>query len=196
MRIEYARRVSRRRFLEGLTLTGTAGLLGLHARRVAAEPPPETTTLRLVVARGSICAAPMFLAEDFLPGEGFTEVQYLKTATIDEQRTALASTEGHFTMLFSAPSLILIEAGTPLVLLAGVHVGCLELFGTDRVRTIRDLKGKSVAVWDLGGPGHTFVASMATYVGLDPRHDIHWVVMSRPEAVQRLAEGKIDALLA
>ena len=34
---------TRRRFIGGLTLAGTAGLLGLYPRRVAAEPPPETT---------------------------------------------------------------------------------------------------------------------------------------------------------
>ena len=38
---------TRRRFLGGVTLAGMAGLLGLHAGPVAAEPPPETTTLRL-----------------------------------------------------------------------------------------------------------------------------------------------------
>jgi len=46
MHSQHARRFSRRRFLGGMTLAGTAGLLGLPARRVAAEPPPETTTLR------------------------------------------------------------------------------------------------------------------------------------------------------
>ena len=37
---------TRRGFLGGLTLTGAAGLLSLHPRTSAAEPPPETTTLR------------------------------------------------------------------------------------------------------------------------------------------------------
>ena len=37
---------SRREFL-GMTLAGTAGLLGLKPESLAAEPPPETTTLRL-----------------------------------------------------------------------------------------------------------------------------------------------------
>jgi hypothetical protein len=46
MSTQHARPFSRRRFLGGLTLVGTAGFLGLHARRVAAEPPPETTTIR------------------------------------------------------------------------------------------------------------------------------------------------------
>jgi NitT/TauT family transport system substrate-binding protein len=47
MSAQQARQLSRRRFLSGLTLAGTAGLLGLHPRLVAAEPPPEVTTLRL-----------------------------------------------------------------------------------------------------------------------------------------------------
>ena len=76
MRTQHARRCSRRRFLGELTLAGTAGLLGLPARRVAAEPPPETTRLRLHKTPG-ICVAPQFVAEELLHAEGFTEVQYI-----------------------------------------------------------------------------------------------------------------------
>jgi NitT/TauT family transport system substrate-binding protein len=65
-----------------------------------------------------------------------------------------------------------VDAGDPIVMLAGVHVGCFELFGTDRVHTIRDLQGKTVAVQGLGSSQHVFLASMAAYVGLDPRKDI------------------------
>jgi NitT/TauT family transport system substrate-binding protein len=43
---------TRRRFLGELTVAGTAGLLGRPARSVAAEPPPETTRLRLVRVPG------------------------------------------------------------------------------------------------------------------------------------------------
>jgi NitT/TauT family transport system substrate-binding protein len=77
MHIQHARRFSRRRLLGGLTLAGMAGLLGVRPRPVAAEPPPETTRLRLGRDPG-ICVAPYFVAEEFLPGEGFTEVQYVE----------------------------------------------------------------------------------------------------------------------
>jgi NitT/TauT family transport system substrate-binding protein len=43
---------------------------------VAAEPPPETTRLRLPKTPG-ICVAPQFVAEELLHAEGFTEVQYV-----------------------------------------------------------------------------------------------------------------------
>jgi NitT/TauT family transport system substrate-binding protein len=65
------------RFLRGLTLAGTAGVLGWHPRRAAAEPPPETTRIRLVKVP-SICRAPQFIAEVLLAGEGFTEVHYIE----------------------------------------------------------------------------------------------------------------------
>jgi NitT/TauT family transport system substrate-binding protein len=174
---QHARPFSRRRFLGRVTLVGTAGLLGLCPRRGAAEPPPETTKLRLV-RNPAICVAAEYVAEELLHGEGFTEVQYVKQATDAEKGPALASGEVDLTQFFSAPFLLRVEAGDPLVLLAGVHVGCFELFGAERVRAIRDLKGKTVAVPALGGFQHVFLASVVTYVGLDPAKDITWVIQS------------------
>jgi NitT/TauT family transport system substrate-binding protein len=191
---QHARPFSRRRFLGRMTLVGTAGLLGLCPRRGAAEPPPETTKLRLV-RNPAICVAAEYVAEELLHGEGFTEVQYVKQATDAEKGPALASGEVDLTQFFSAPFLLRVEAGDPLVLLAGVHVGCFELFGAERVRAIRDLKGKTVAVPALGGFQHVFLASVVTYVGLDPAKDITWVIHPPAEAVRLFAEGKIDAFL-
>ena len=79
MRTQHARPCSRRRFLGGLTLAGTAGLLGLHPRPVAAEPPPETTTLRLAQT-ASICQAPQYVVEALFEAEGFTDVQFVGEA--------------------------------------------------------------------------------------------------------------------
>ena len=187
--------ISRREFLNGLTLAWTAGLLGLRPDAAAAEPPPEMTTLRVVIRVGSICQAPLYVAEELLHGEGFTEVQYVKKETTVGARQSVASGEAHITMAFSAPTIILIEERDPIVFLAGVHVGCLELFGTDRVRAIRDLRGKTVAVPALVSTQHIFIASMVAYVGLDPRKDIKWVTHAT-DSVRLLTEGKIDAFLA
>jgi len=56
-------RRSRRDFLHGLTVAGMATLLGLRARPAAAEPPPETTTLKLAKVP-SICSAPLVVADE------------------------------------------------------------------------------------------------------------------------------------
>ena len=75
-----------------------------------------------------------------------------------------ASGEANISMDFVAPIIIQLDAGGPIVLLAGGHVGCFELFGTDRVRSIHDLKGKTVAVFDLQLGPISFISSMAAYV--------------------------------
>jgi NitT/TauT family transport system substrate-binding protein len=196
MRGPHAEDWTRRRFLGGLSLGGAAGLLGLCSRPVAAEPPPETTRVRLSKNPG-ICIAPQYVAEEFLHLEGFTEVQYVEvgiTHLASIQRD-LASGALDISTTFAPLSIIQVDAGPPILFLGGVHVGCFELFGTAQVRAIKDLKGKTVAVPEHGGTHHLFLASMAQYVGLDPRKDIHWVLQSSTESIPLLAAGKIDALI-
>ena len=196
MSTQHARPFSRRRFLGGLTLVGTAGLLGLRAKPVAAAPPPETTRIRLGQT-SSICRAPEYVATEFLAGEGFTEVRHL-SGNFGEVAQALAAGAIDISLHFAATLLLHVEAGEPILGLAGLHVGCIELFGTDRVRAIRDLKGKTVSGGGQGlrAPGHVYLAIMAAYVGLNPLKDINWVDYPPAESVQLLAEGKIDAFLA
>jgi len=162
---------------------------------VAAEPPPETTRLRLA-HHPAICTAPYFLAKEFLPAEGFTDVQDVKMES-GWSFKAMVAREIDIALNFSGPLITRVDAGDPLVILAGIHVGCFQLFGGARVRAIRDLKGKTVALFnDLGGPEHVFLASMAAHVGLDPRTDIRWVTHPFEESTQLFVEGQVDAVLA
>jgi NitT/TauT family transport system substrate-binding protein len=197
MRHRHTQQWNRREFLAGLTLAGTAGLVGLHRKPVTAEPPPETTSIKLHKMAG-ICIAPQYVAEEFLYAEGFTDVQYVEVELTELTRAIhrrLAYGEIDIGMAFVPPFIIQVDAGVPIAMLGGVHVGCFELFGTERVRAIRDLKGKTVAVPALRGSHHLFVASMAQYIGLDPRQDIDWIIHPPAESVQLLANGKIDALV-
>src|SRR2546430_6051201 len=72
--------ITRRALLSGLALAGGGGLLGLTSRPAAAEPPPETTRIRLVQIAG-ICVAPQYVAEELLRAEGFVDVQYVQFLT-------------------------------------------------------------------------------------------------------------------
>ena len=186
--------IGRRAFVHGAAAVGMARLLG--GPSAEAESPPETTTLRIEDSP-SLCAAPQFVAEDLLRGEGFTSVKYVKSADMGTaQWRDLATGKVHFSTAFSGPLLLRIDAQDPIVLLAGIHVGCFELFGTPRIRAVRDLKGKTVAVWALQSAGDVFVSAMAAHVGLDPRKDITWAVHSPEEGKRLLAEGKVDAYIA
>jgi len=188
------RTLSRRYFLNRASALGAGVALGLPRPGVA-EPPLETTRIRLVQLP-TICQAPQYVAEDLFRTEGFTDVQYIKkTGATKAIETALASGEADMNMHFAAPLIIRLDAGDPITVLAGVHVGCFELFATERVRALRDLRGKTVAIRELGASNHVFLASMLAYVGLDPRKDVNFETQPSVEAMQLLAEEKVDAFL-
>src|SRR5437870_3548912 len=82
--------LSRRQFLKVAAELGlsAAGLAMLEACGNNSASPStaagtlETTTIRIPVSNVvSICLAPIFMAYDFLKAEGFTDVQYLTSAT-------------------------------------------------------------------------------------------------------------------
>ena len=185
---------SRREFLSTAALAGAGTLFGSPNVGIAAEPPPETARIRIPQIP-STCRSPEWVAEELLRAEGFTDVQYIPVpGTLGVER-GLASGEADIGGHFAAPVILRLEAGDPIVMLGGEHVGCFELLGSERIRTIHDLKGRAVAIPALDPSPYAFLASMAAYVGLDPRKDINWVKHRPGEAMQLLADGKIDAYL-
>src|SRR5262245_52709929 len=110
----------RRDFLTRSMLAGAAGLLALTSEPVAAEPPPETTRLRMVQVP-SICQNPQYVAEELLRAEGFTDVQYIKKVGTEGIETALASGEADLNGHFAARLVMRVEAGDPITILAGEH---------------------------------------------------------------------------
>ena len=184
---------TRRRFLTTLSLAGAACVLRA-ARPLAAEQPPETITVRLAKNAG-ICIAPQYVAEELLRAEGFIDVRYVTTEAGIGQSEAIGRGEVDFSLNFAAPVIIPLDAGTPITVIAGVHVGCFELFGREGIRSIADLRGKSVGVQGLGSGPHVFLAAMAAHVGLDPIRDIHWVTDPKVKPIELFADGKIDAFL-
>lgn len=205
MKITEGRRWSRREILAGATAAGTAAFFGLRwpglaeyplltsQTGAAAEAPPEITTIK-INQLPVVCLAPQYLAEDLLRLEGFTDVQYIKPKA---PAAAGPVASGAVDIAMSAtPSWVTqADRDDSFVLLAGIHTGCYELFGTESIRSIRDLKGKTVGVVSLGSSHHLIAAAMAAYVGLDPRKDIRWVEKPSAESIELLRQGKIDAFI-
>jgi NitT/TauT family transport system substrate-binding protein len=184
---------TRRKFVGGLVGGGAVSLLGGVA--TAAEPPPETTRIRLT-NRPVLCEAPQYVAEELLQGEGFTDIKYPKKSDM-EAEDAFASGDVDIAMAYVVPMIPRIDAGHPIVVLAGVHVGCIEIFASERIRSLRELKGKRFALEDPEDRTHIygFMAIILGQIGLDVARDVTWIAREPTAWPQLLADGKIDAFL-
>jgi NitT/TauT family transport system substrate-binding protein len=193
-------RWTRRRLLRGFGAMGAVGLFDALAAPASAEPPPETTTIRLF-HQPLACLAPMIVAESLLLAEGFRQVEYvplqvgLRSMDTHHSNLSVALNTGQIDLgaLDPPAHLLSLDAGGSAILLAGLHAGCYKLLAAEQIRAVRDLKGKTVAV---PSPGrHAFVASIVSYIGLDPHKDIVWANATVGDAMRRFAEGELDAFL-
>jgi NitT/TauT family transport system substrate-binding protein len=185
---------SRRRFLAGGGALAGAALVDPRLS-VAADGRLETTRIRLVHAP-AICLAPQYLAEAFLRAEGFTQIEYIKNWTGWPSRS-LDENRADFTQDAVPGLLTSVESNGASVALAGIHIGCFELFARDSIGSVRDLRGKTIAIPSRGSPDHMLMASMLAYIGIDPVKGVDWVMgPSGVDAMALYLDGKADAYLA
>ena len=180
---------TRRRFLATTALAGGGGLITIP-RALAAEPPLETTTVRLGKIPAS-CDAPIYAADDLLRAEGLTDFRFIDTVPGPARIEALGRGEFDFTMTSALTQINALNNGVPITIVAGLHAGCYELFARDGVRGITELKGKRVG---LASVSPALLIMMAAAVGLD-RKDIDWVTDPALRPLDLFADGKIDAFL-
>src|SRR5688572_16597404 len=185
----------RRALVQALGAAGAISLASGLAR--AAEPPPETTRVRFIKFP-SLCQAPLFVAEELLRADGFTDISYVEADVPGAgpgSVQVVSDGRADFAVVFAAPVVMAIDRGADIVVLGGVHPGCFELFTTPDIRSVKDLKGKTVSVLANESGQHVFLATIATWVGLDPVRDIRWDFNPPAKGKQLLADGKIDGYL-
>ncbi len=146
---------SRRHLLTNVAVAGATGFAGLGAaglyggrKSVAAEPPPEVTTIRFEKDPVT-CIAPQ-VAEYLLRAEGFTDIHYVDAGS-EWTGKMIARGAVDFGRAFAPSFIAEMEAGLPITVLAGLHLGCFELFGRNDIRALADLKGRTVAISDDNG---------------------------------------------
>ena len=185
--------VTRRDFLAGASALTAASMLGM-SDIASAEPPPETTRIRMTHSP-AICLAPQYLAEELLRIEGFTEIEYVKLKT--EAAPQLVEKGLADMFMWDVPGIMpTIDRGAPLVVLSGVHAGCYELIGNEAIKTVRDLKGKTVAIQIADSGDQILLSSMLAYLGMDPRKDVRWVAGTQfGDAMDLFVAGKADAFM-
>ena len=182
--------LARRRFLTTASLAVATNLVRSR-RLLAGEETLETTSVRLF--RGTpICGAPVYVAEELLRAEGFTDVRYVEPVNGLTANDVMRRGEIDFISGFAIQHLKALDAGVPMTVLAGLHAGCFEFFAQKNIHGIAELKGKSVG---LKLSPEDLLTLMAAQVGLDPVKDIHWVTGPSLDPLALFAEGKIDAFL-
>lgn len=197
------REVLRRSLAVGATIAG-AGVLAACDQRPASTatspsaslPPPETTTVR--IASPFACDAPLWLAKDFLRDEGFTDVQWVVNApgTAGWVTSRVADVgPGHPEAIVAA-----IDAGVPIKALAGIHSGCQELWAAPGIASVRDLRGKRIAVFkrDASDQFFLFFSTLCAYVGIDPLTNVSFFEVGGDYRglLNAYLEGRSDAFLA
>jgi NitT/TauT family transport system substrate-binding protein len=135
------------------------------------------------------------MAEQFLREEGFTDIQY-PPFTPKNVVASWAAGDIDFGIGYAAALIPVIDAGAPLVMLGGIHVGCWRIFGTGDIKSMRDFKGKTVSIL---GPDFTdgiFMAMTLANVGLNLRQDVKLVSNPPTENARLLSSGEVDAVVA
>jgi len=138
--------------------------------------PPRNLTIAWNEA--SICTAAVPVAKE----KGFFKkynlnIDYVNFAGATDQLLEALSTG----KADGAPGMALrwlkpLQQGFDVKLVAGLHAGCMYLMTTPStgIKTLADLKGKTVGVTDIGGPDRNFFSIRLKEAGLDPETDVQW----------------------
>jgi len=156
--------------------------------------PPETTTIRVVGPSG--CDPWTWLAEDFLKEEGFSDVRILTA----QDYVTLSAPNSDLDVAFNSDVVVRVDAGQPIVALAGTHTGCIELWARTGINTIRDLRGKRILVDKrdaLLDPFYGLWVSFLASVGVDPS-EVQFTEIDDPSHtnIEHFIDGRSDAILA
>ena len=220
---ENKRSIDRRTLLQaGLAaaFAGPAGALGAQAFspgsnipgidfsqfplcKTASDAPPLTGARRKINLSwnaGAVCLTPLPVALD----HGFFEKQNLDVELVnfagstDQLLEAIATGKTDAGLGMALRWLKPLEQGFDVKIAAGTHGGCMRVLtrvgsGIDK---LADLKGKTVAVGDLGGPDRNFFSIQLAKLGIDPVKEVDWRVY--PGNVVNIAadKGEAQAFLA
>jgi NitT/TauT family transport system substrate-binding protein len=209
---EHDRLLTRRQILQGAAGFGLAAASGTlfaacskedggggTASAQKTEGPPETTSIRLWSLPNVQCIAAQYMAEPFLRQEGFTDIQYPRFTPkelIGDGPAGLGAGKVDFGVGYAAAWIPMIDRGTPLVMLGGVHVGCWQVFATGDIKSLRDFKGKTLSITSPTFTDGIFMAMTLNDVGLDLHKDVKIVNHLPAENARLLSSGEVDAVVA
>lgn len=145
---------------------------------------------------GLTCEAPIFSAYEngFFKEEGL-DVELVKcdwSTYKDVFALGRFDITHHLVMYFLKP----IEQGLDVKFTGGIHRGCLRVQSliSGNIRTIEDLRGKTIGVPGMGTPPFIFASRVMGTHGIDPSKDVSWKVFPAGELGLALEKGDVDAV--
>jgi len=145
---------------------------------------------------GSTCESPIFVAYE----KGFFKEEGLDVTLIQQDfetlKTGIATgkvdgTIGNFSWFKP------IEQGFDVKLTGGLHSGCIQLVvpSGSAIRSIKELKGKTIGVERIGGGPHITLSITLKQNGIDPDKDVEWRAYPSQQLSTATDKGEIDAFI-
>jgi NitT/TauT family transport system substrate-binding protein len=153
-------------------------------------PPPETTTIRLGTPS---CCGPLMASEPYLREEGFTDIQLQDAPAMPVARLV----DGTIDLGIAFPPTLAnaIDTGRNVVGIGPVHPGCIEIWATSDIQTLRDVRGRRVVVrgTTADDPTYPYYAMFLKEAGVAPS-EVNWMVQPGADFVRAFLEGQSDLL--
>ncbi|MDR1216516.1 MAG: ABC transporter substrate-binding protein [Treponema sp.] len=143
---------------------------------------------------GSTCGSPVSIAvlKGFFDEEG-VKITLVSGTTFETSRAALAAGKmpvinGDFQFF---PS---VYNGIDVKLIGGLHEGCIKILAPkdSSITTLADLRGKRIAVDEIGGTPMSVASVAVGSVGIDPQTEITWLPFPSDQIFQAVDKGEAD----
>lgn len=189
---------SRRHFLRNSTLLGAAMGLGSMGTLRAAETPLHT--IKLAWGQSAVCQAPISVAlkQGFFRKYGLNVEPVNFSGSTDALLQAIATGQADGGIGMALRWLKPLEQGFDVDLTVGTHGGCMRLLVPQNsdIKSVTDLKGKSVAVSDQASPIRNFFAIQLAKQSIDPDKQVNWLQYPADLFGEALRKGEVQALAA
>jgi NitT/TauT family transport system substrate-binding protein len=212
---------SRRAFLAGAAALGVAAPIGLAAGRVFATPrilPPALPDLPICTAAvtdaaaaagplkkitfawnaGAPCLVGVTVAKEkgFFAKNGLDVDLINYSGSTDQLLETLATGKADAAAGMALRWLKPLEQGFDVKIVASTHGGCLRLLAptASNIKSLADLKGKTIAVSDMNSPGKNFFSIQLKKAGLDPNTDVDFKPFPGPLLRTAVEKGEAHAI--
>jgi NitT/TauT family transport system substrate-binding protein len=187
--------ITRRAFLG--TAVAVAGTFAAPSI-IRAQSSSALKPLKLGWFVNAACLSPVAAAKHLgIFEKNGLDVELVKFAgTTDQLLEALATRKVDASVGMALRWLKPLEQGFDVKLTGSTHGGCLRLLGdkTKGVAKIADLKGKAIAISDIGSPAKNFFSILLGKRGIDPNKDVEWKVFPADLLAQAVEKGEVQAL--